>query len=209
MKRNELKRGNMRILAIDPGPEQSGWVIYDPEDHSVQGFEIVPNYQINSAMRQSDPGYTYLAIEMIACYGMPVGKEIFETCVWIGQFLERWGAFSPNFDPDDPSDKARVYVYRRDVKMFLCNSMYAKDKNVSQAIRDKFGGDTKAVGGVKCPACKGKGWKGRGRPVCTECNGDKWLYPPGPLYGVGSHIWAALGVALTFASRISTLQEKP
>ena len=67
-----------------------------------------------------------MAIEMVASYGMPVGATVFETVFWIGRFCEAWkGAFHR--------------IFRKDVKMHLCNNMRAKDSNLAQALRDRFG----------------------------------------------------------------------
>ena len=70
-----------------------------------------------------------LVIEMIASYGMPVGKEVFETCVWIGRFVEL--AIVQNIDI--------AYIYRKDEKMNICHNMKAKDSNIRQALIDRFG----------------------------------------------------------------------
>ena len=74
-----------------------------------------------------------MAIEMIASYGMPVGKEVFDTCVWIGRFIEDMNCI--------PQDRITVteYIYRKDEKMNICNSMKAKDSNIRQALIDRFG----------------------------------------------------------------------
>lgn len=69
-----------------------------------------------------------LAIEMIASYGMPVGREVFETCVWIGRFIEAWGG-----------TYAMTRVTRNEVKNHLCGSSKAKDSNIRQALIDLFG----------------------------------------------------------------------
>lgn len=69
-------------------------------------------------------------IEMIASYGMPVGKEVFDTCVWIGRFAERMLRFQVN---------EVYYIYRKDEKMNICHSMKAKDSNIRQALIDRFG----------------------------------------------------------------------
>ena len=66
---------------------------------------------------------------MVACYGMPVGKEVFDTCVWIGRFIQE--AYELGIDCD--------YIYRKEEKMNLCNSMKAKDSNIRQALIDRFG----------------------------------------------------------------------
>jgi hypothetical protein len=102
----------------------------------------------------------HLAIEMVACYGMPVGQETFETVLWIGRFVQVW------------TPKPWTRVYRRDVKLHLCHSARAKDAHVRMALLDKFGpGRQKAIGTRK---------------------------HPGPLYGIKSHVWSALAVAVTW-----------
>lgn len=73
--------------------------------------------------------YDKVIIEMVASYGMPVGKEVFDTCVWIGRFKQR--ALSEG--------KEVEYIYRKDEKMNICHSMKAKDSNIRQALIDRFG----------------------------------------------------------------------
>lgn len=65
-----------------------------------------------------------------------------------------------------------IHIPRRAVKLHLCGSTKAKDVNIRQALLDKFGGKAVAVGNKK---------------------------NPGPLYGVKSHAWAALAIAVTYA----------
>lgn len=71
-----------------------------------------------------------LAIEMVASYGMPVGETVFETCVWIGRFIEHLNRFAI---------KDYFKIYRKDEKMNICHSMKAKDSNIRQALIDRFG----------------------------------------------------------------------
>lgn len=138
-----------RILAIDPGTLQSGYCVY--ENKKVIESGVITNEEIKILIKNES--YDILAVEMIASYGMPVGQEVFDTCVWVGRFI-------------DNSKTDYKLVYRRDVKLNLCGSPRAKDPNIRQAIIDRVG----APG--------------------TKKN-------PGPTYGVSSHAWAALGVALT------------
>ncbi len=122
----------MKLLCIDPGTEVSGVVIYDGKEimfrHSgIDNYELLALVILPSV-------YDHLAIEMVASYGMAVGKSVFETCVWIGRFIQAF-----------PGDYTKIY--RKDVKMCLCHNMRAKDANIRQAILDRF----PATGGGKTP----------------------------------------------------------
>ena len=73
--------------------------------------------------------YNLLVIEMVASYGMAVGETVFETCVWIGKFMQ----IAEN------SKMPVKKIYRKDEKMNICYSMKAKDSNIRQALIDRFG----------------------------------------------------------------------
>lgn len=68
------------------------------------------------------------------------------------------------------NEESPLLIKRRDVKLHLCGQARAKDKNIRIALCDKFGGEAVA----------------KGRKAT-----------PGPLYGVSSHAWSALAVAVT------------
>jgi len=129
----------MKLLCIDPGTTTSGVVIFDGKTVN-RAWPAIENQYVFDII-ESSPVH-HIAIEMVGCYGMPVGAEIFETCVWIGRFIER---FPGGYD----------LIYRTDVKLTLCNSMRAKDANIRQAILDRFpatgGGKTPQIGTKKQP----------------------------------------------------------
>ena len=115
---------HMLLLACDPGTVQSGWCLY--ADRKVHSSGVCPNEDMLQMVLTGHPDV--LAIEMVASYGMPVGKEVFETVRWIGRFQQAWR------DPE-----AVLLVYRKDVKIHLCNSMKAKDTHIWQVLQDKLG----------------------------------------------------------------------
>lgn len=118
----------MKLLAVDPGSADSAYVVMG-EDYKPILHEKVPNETLLSRIQTDfqDLCLTDMAVEMIASYGMPVGKEVFETCVWIGRFLQ--GA---EYIP------VKRFIYRKDEKMNLCHSMKAKDSNIICALIDRF-----------------------------------------------------------------------
>ena len=124
----------MKICAIDPGPEKSAYIIFDVIRNEITGKEITPNYNLLFKLREE--GFSRIAIEMVASYGMPVGREVFETCVWIGRFVQVASFVGYPV----------ILIYRKDVKMALCGNMRAKDANIRQALLDLLGKEkTKGV----------------------------------------------------------------
>lgn len=129
------------ILAIDPGYTRSAWVEY--RNGRPVAFAKEPNDDVLRVIAASPA--QLLAVEMIASYGMPVGAEVFETCVWSGRFIQRW------YDQRVGCQVVRR-VYRREVKLHLCGQSKAKDTNVRQALIDRYGpGRELAIGRKASP----------------------------------------------------------
>lgn len=164
-----------KVLAIDPGPTQSAWIILDATTAPATPlyFGIEENQRVVSLVefyaRQAEEQDICAVCEMIACYGMPVGKEVFETVIWIGRYLDRWSTNRPESVP--PMDR----LTRGQVKIHLCHSAKANDATIRQAILDLY----PATGGGKIPQV---GIRSK----------------PGPLYGISKDLWATLALGLTF-----------
>jgi len=155
----KLKR-TAPVICIDPGTTHSGVVIFNGKNIDDAWSDYL-NDDLIVFLRKIL--ISHMAIEGIASYGMSVGATTFETVEWIGRFREAFGY------------KKTTKIYRKDVKMFLCGSMRAKDANIRRRILDLF----PPLGGGKTPQ------------VGIKKN-------PGPLYGISSHSWSALAVGLTY-----------
>lgn len=120
------------ILAIDPGTEESAFVMLTQPGDTFRILDKgkVGNLTLLSTIRNMDfRSDDHFVIEMVASYGMAVGKTTFETVFWIGRFWEAaLGA----------GRMERLYR-KKDVCMHLCQSTKAKDANIRQALIDRFG----------------------------------------------------------------------
>jgi len=128
---------NSILLAIDPGDEYSAFVfmdidtykpLYFAKEKNEECMEHMINYTIASFCSDSQGNVTNCAIEMLASYGMPVGKTTLFTATWVGRFHERLSDYIENID----------YIYRKDEKLCICGQMKAKDSNIRQALIDRF-----------------------------------------------------------------------
>ena len=115
----------MTILALDPGNTQTGYAVIEmPEFRLVEFGKIDNDVMLDRIIGL--PPVDAVAIEMVASYGMAVGREVFETCVWIGRFHQA---------SDHPNTH---YVYRKEEKEILCGSLRAKDANIRRALIDRY-----------------------------------------------------------------------
>jgi hypothetical protein len=118
-------------LAVDPGTIRTAWLVYDPKEKLIVDFGHESNERFLERVRGGyASGARHMAIEMVASYGMAVGAEVFATCVWTGRFIEAWSRLA---------GATHAEVFRKDVKLFLCNSLRAKDANIRQALIDRIG----------------------------------------------------------------------
>jgi hypothetical protein len=115
------------LIAVDPGQTHSAYVIIGTDDLRPREHGKVVNDDLLAMLGRLDG--TPVVIEMIASYGMTVGAEVFETCVWIGRFSEAARATTGRLPQRIP---------RGPVKRHHCHSSRAKDSNVTQALVDRF-----------------------------------------------------------------------
>jgi hypothetical protein len=150
----------MIVIGVDPGPEQSAFVVYN--GLSISQHEIVENDALLtrlSVLKERSDRHV-LIVEQIAMGGMIAGPSVFETCFWSGRFVQEWS----------PREWNRLK--RINIKNHICGFSRAVDKQVREALIERFGpGTAKAIGTKR---------------------------QPGPLYGISSHQWAALAVAVTW-----------
>lgn len=118
----------MRILAIDTGSRETGYAILEMPNFKLYEFGKVNNDKLVGQLEKNDFSIDFdvVALEMVASYGLAVGKDVFETCVWIGRFKQAL------------KDCKAEYIYRKDEKMTICGSMKAKDSNIRRELIDRY-----------------------------------------------------------------------
>jgi len=118
-------------LAIDPGCFESAYVIVIDANRCPLEIDKLPNEKLIDRLANLPTTHYNLgqvAIEEVVSYGMPVGREIFETVHWAGrmyQILAEQGYMPQR-------------IGRQKVKLHHCHSSKANDGNVRQALVDRF-----------------------------------------------------------------------
>lgn len=120
------------VLAYDPGNEYTAYCLIDDDRRPIE-FGKVENEEALRYLYErfgETPSVMLKAvvIEMVASYGMAVGKSVFDTCVMIGRLTEAARIVGV------PAD----YIYRMEEKVTICHDSKAKDANIRQALIDRF-----------------------------------------------------------------------
>lgn len=124
----------MRILGIDPGPIESGWVILHAEQKSVVSSGITGNDDLLTRFALNEYRLAHgdiVAFEKVASFGMAVGAEVFETVFWTGRFFQVFESAVEMFK--------LIRLTRHEIKMHLCHTDRSTDSNIRQALIDKLG----------------------------------------------------------------------
>ena len=164
------------IMAIDPGPRASGYVLYDAADREVTA--AVKDADIDQVRRCMDyfadlaerMGYPFFVVCERTQAGPPSTQVVLTTEV-VGRIVEM---------AHNKGVPCHLYYRRQVLQALNCARKGNKDSLVRVACIELHGGDRKTAVGTK--------------------------KEPGPLYGVTSHAWQALGLAC--AHIIITAQEE-
>lgn len=122
---------DVTVLAVDPGNIDSAYVRLSGQGR-ILSFGKVPNDEM---LRIFARPVDLRVSEMICSYGMPVGRSVFDTCVFIGRLIER-------------SPGPVTLMPRLECKLAVCKSPKANDSSIRAALLDLYGpqGNKKAPG---------------------------------------------------------------
>lgn len=116
------------IIAIDPGNTQSGYCVIDRNTLRPLEFGKIDNAELLQKLSSAGAqGWRWAVIEMVASYGMPVGREVFDTVLWIGRYYQVLNACCP----------VRL-LCRIEEKRHICHDSRANDTAIRRALIDRF-----------------------------------------------------------------------
>ncbi len=170
---------NPVILAIDPGTDKSGVIFWqDGIASGDQAAEVVDNKELLQRIRNGDYPSSHFAIEQIRSYGMAIGATTLDTVEWSGRLIEAWVSMKQDrFDADLRIDfESRIL---RIPRLEIKVHLCGTAKAKDQNIRQAL--------------------IDRLGPPGTKKN-------PGPTYGISSHMWSALAVAVTAHDKLMEVE---
>lgn len=135
------------IIALDPGTTETGICIMRKSDYKPLLAKKIGNREVIKTLREPNANWEIdvVCIEMFASFGAIVGRNVFESCTWLGRFVQVCL---------DMGYKVHQ-IYRKDEKMWICGTMKGNDSLIRHNLVDRFAYDTSNLGkGTK----KEPGW---------------------------------------------------
>lgn len=158
------------VLAIDAGSTETGYCLVQTSTYNPIQFGKIPNEEVLNVIKESAQKYNslHIAIEQFAFYGSknPIGSTTIDAITWNGKFIREAEILGVDY----------TYVFRREEKMNLCKTMRCGDKEIRQALINRF---------AKHDLKKGKG---------TKKNPDFF-------YGFAADMWSAFAIAITYLDK--------
>lgn len=127
------------VLAIDPSPVRTGFVLWDGQTILAKG--LIPPGNMLRDMLNYAPDCDFLAVERVRSYGSrAVGNETLDTCELAARLDQKWV---------DLVGKPSCLIPRNDVRRYVVGSARANDSKIRQAIISRLGDPgTKKTPGV-------------------------------------------------------------
>lgn len=127
------------VVGVDPGSSNTGicWIVLPNkpkltiiEDPIFHFYKKMPNEEVVDFIRDlKNHNDLTLAIEMLQFANVKGNKYIFETCVWIGRFIQ-----------EAVSQEVKWVRHKRNViKSHLTGKWRANDRDIRRALMDRFG----------------------------------------------------------------------
>lgn len=130
-----------RVLALDPGNEETGFVLADKDTRKPIEFGKVPNRELADMMLNGTLKFDEFVTERMESMGTLIGRTVLEACEWVGRFSQIAEGLGCGVN----------YVYRHEEKIHICNDSRAKDANIRRALIDRFAKTANGKGTAKSP----------------------------------------------------------
>ncbi len=119
-----------KLLAIDPGTNFSGYVTVEIETYRPIVFDKIYNEALSTLIYKkflAEEKINKAVIEMPQFFGanMTAGGTVFETCVWVGRYMEALQPFAKR-------------MYRAAIKNIVTGTPRSTDAQVRRVLIDRF-----------------------------------------------------------------------
>lgn len=128
------------LYALDPGNKSTGWCMYRSWDKCIADKGDAPNEDILADLGKMG-AEVIVVIESMTSYSKRVGRDVFDTLVWIGRMQQR---------AIDAGLKVEL-VTRKHAKGHVVGTIISGDGAIKAALIKAYGGKKIAIGTEESP----------------------------------------------------------